>query len=66
MSKFLAVFFALMLLIVQAGAQSAAGDIEQVFEVSATQTWTDTGIDLKAGDSARISATAIPVSGAGA
>ena len=62
MSKFIAVFFLLMLSAAQAVAQS--GDIEQVFEVSATQTWTDTGIDLKAGDSVKISATATPVSGA--
>src|SRR5262249_11482178 len=60
MPKFSAVLFVLMLAAAMAGAQS--GDIEQVFEVSATQTWTYTGIDLKAGDSVKISATATPVS----
>ncbi len=44
-------------------AQSTGGDIEQVFEVSASQTWTDTGIDLKTGDTVKISASATPVSG---
>lgn len=59
MSKSLGVFFTMVFVVAQAVGQS--GDIEQVFEVSATQTWTDTGIDLKAGDSVKISATAVPV-----
>jgi hypothetical protein len=34
-----------------------------VFELSASQTWTDTGIDLKTGDTVKISASPMPVSG---
>jgi hypothetical protein len=64
MSKLLAV---LWLLSMFSGArvegQATGGDIEQVFEVSASQTWTDTGIDLKTGDAVKISASATPVAG---
>jgi hypothetical protein len=64
MSKLLAVLLVLsMFSAARVGPQATNSDIEQVFEVSASQTWTDTGIDLKTGDVVKISASAAPVSG---
>jgi hypothetical protein len=64
MSKFLAVLLMLsMFPAARVGAQATSSDTEQVFEVAASQTWTDTGIDLKTGDAVKISALATPVTG---
>lgn len=63
MSKFIAAFISLLMMGAQSLGQSASGDIEQVFEVSTAQTWTDTGLDLKAGDSLKISATGVAAAG---
>ncbi|HEY1676806.1 MAG TPA: LssY C-terminal domain-containing protein [Candidatus Sulfotelmatobacter sp.] len=64
MSKPCAISLALLVCVaVPTLAQSSQAGIEQTFQVPATSNWTDTGLDLKAGDTVRITASSASASG---